>query len=60
MFQKRIRYSVLAAGLLVIGAPIAGHVHAQAVMKCYFKDCIVYPDGTRWCEVKEVPCPSET
>ena len=59
MFLKRIRYMVFAAGLLAAGAPVASHLYAQTV-KCYFKDCIVYADGSRFCEVKEVPCPNET
>ena len=59
MSQKRIRYTILAAGLLAVGAPVASRLHAQWV-KCYFKDCLVYPDGSRICEVKEVPCPNES
>lgn len=59
MSHKRIRYTILAAGLLAVGAPIANRVYAQT-MKCYFKDCLVYPDGSRICEVKEVPCPNES
>lgn len=59
MFSKRIRYTMLAASLLAVGAPIASHVYAQTV-KCYFKDCLVFADGSRVCEVKEVPCPNES
>lgn len=59
MFSKRIRYAMLAASLLAVGAPIASHVYAQTV-KCYFKDCLVFADGSRICEVKEVPCPNES
>jgi hypothetical protein len=57
--MKPIRYTIFAATVLAVGAPIASHVYAQTV-KCYFKDCIVFADGSRICEVKEVPCPSET
>jgi hypothetical protein len=59
MFSRRIRYTMLAASVLAVGAPIAGHVYAQTVT-CYFKDCIVYADGSRFCEVKQVPCPNES
>lgn len=59
MFPKRIHYTILAAAFMVVSAPIPSHVYAQTV-KCYFKDCIVYPDGSRICEVKEVPCPNES
>lgn len=31
----------------------------QAQTKCYFKDCLVYPNGLRICEVREVACPVE-
>lgn len=58
MFLKRLRYLLLAAGLFAIGAPVASRVYAQET-KCYFKDCVVFPDGSRFCEVKEVPCPRE-
>lgn len=59
MIPKRIRYTIFGAAFLAVGAPIAGHVYAQT-MKCYFKDCIVFADGSRMCEVKEVPCPNES
>lgn len=57
MVQKRIRYVVAAAAVAVA---MAGRVlHAQE-LKCYFKDCIVFEDGSRLCEVREIPCPEET
>lgn len=59
MLRSGIRYLILAAGLAGVGAPIAARLHAQ-VTKCYFKDCIVFENGTRICEVKEVPCPTVT
>ena len=59
MFRKHIRYAIAAAGLIAVGAPIASRVYAQEV-KCYFKDCIVFADGSRVCDVKEVPCPNES
>ncbi len=60
MFHKRIRYVVAVAGFTAVAVPMAGRVlHAQE-MKCYFKDCIVFDDGSRLCEVKEVPCPEQT
>jgi hypothetical protein len=59
--QLRIRRIVLGAAVLAaVGVPIASHVlQAQQVIKCYFKDCLVFEDGSRLCTVKEVPCPNE-
>jgi hypothetical protein len=54
-----MRRAVFAAGLLVAGvaAPAASRaLYAQTT--CYFKDCLVYPDGSRLCSVKQVPCPA--
>jgi hypothetical protein len=59
MLHRRLRYVLLAAGAFAVVAPGAGRVYAQTV-KCYFKDCIVFADGSRICEVKEVPCPNES
>ena len=58
MSRRTLRYPVLAAGLLAISAPVVSRVYAHE-MKCYFKDCVVFPDGSRFCEVKEIPCPKE-
>lgn len=60
MFRHVLRKSLLAGGLVaIVMTPIATRVlHAQ--MKCYFKDCIVFEDGSRLCKVREVPCPTET
>jgi hypothetical protein len=61
MIAKRKRRAVLAAGFLIaaIATPHAVRVlHAQDT-KCYFKDCIVFADGSRLCTVREVPCPAE-
>ena len=56
--QKCIRYTVLVAGVMAtVVAPLAARVlNAQQVVKCYFKDCLVFEDGSRLCTVKEVPC----
>lgn len=61
MFQKWMRNAVAAGAFLAAGvAPVATRMlHAQE-MKCYFKDCVVFEDGSRLCEVKEVPCPAQT
>lgn len=60
--QMRARRVTLASALaLAITVPVAsGVLGAQQVMKCYFKDCLVFEDGSRFCTVKEVPCESET
>jgi hypothetical protein len=60
MLRHIPRTAVLAGGILAtMMAPVVTRVlHAQ--MKCYFKDCIVFEDGSRLCQVKEVPCPTET
>jgi hypothetical protein len=59
--QKSSRTAVLAACLAAtVAVPIATWaLGAQQVIKCYFKDCLVFADGSRLCEVKEVPCPKE-
>jgi hypothetical protein len=59
--QKRIRYTVLGAGLMAVVAPLANcALNAQQEVRCYFKDCLVFEDGSRLCTVKEVPCEHET
>lgn len=60
MFRHVVMKTLFAGGMLaMVMAPIGTRVlHAQ--MKCYFKDCIVFADGSRLCQVKEVPCPTET
>lgn len=53
--------AVLAVGFLIsaIAAPHAVRVlHAQDT-KCYFKDRVVFAERSRFCTVKEVPCPAE-
>jgi hypothetical protein len=59
--MNRKQRAVLAAGLLIsaIATPHAVRVlHAQDT-KCYFKDCIVFENGSRICTVREVACPPE-
>jgi hypothetical protein len=60
--QKRIRYTVLAAGIMAaVVPPLANRaLNAQQEIRCYFKDCLVFEDGSRLCTVKEVPCENET
>ena len=60
--QKRIHYAELAAGIMAaIAAPFADRaLNAQQEIRCYFKDCLVFEDGSRLCTVKEVPCEHET
>lgn len=60
--QKRIRYTVLAAGIMgTLVAPLATRaLNAQQEIRCYFMDCLVFEDGSRLCTVKEVPCEHET
>jgi hypothetical protein len=59
--QKRLRIAVLAAGIAAAfaGPLVTRAAHAQQVIKCYFKECLVFADGSRLCDVKEVPCPKE-
>ena len=41
--------------------PLASRaLNAQQEIRCYFKDCLVFEDGSRLCTVKEVPCEHET
>ncbi|MBB4639020.1 hypothetical protein [Longimicrobium terrae] len=58
--SRRVRGGAAALLLAVaIGAPAgAALLHAQT--KCFFKDCLVFPNGTRVCEVREVACPEAT
>lgn len=61
MKLTRTRCAALVGTLVMaaVAAPIATEVlHAQ--VRCYFKDCLVYPDGTRSCKVTEIPCPTAT
>jgi hypothetical protein len=60
--QKHVRHAVLATGIVAaVVAPLANRVlSAQQEIKCYFKDCVVFEDGSRLCTVKEVPCEHET
>jgi hypothetical protein len=60
--QLRARRTMLASALaLAVTAPVAsGVLGAQQVIKCYFKDCLVFEDGSRFCTIKEVPCESQT
>lgn len=60
--QMRARRNIVASAFaLAITVPVAGGVlGAQQVIKCYFKDCLVFEDGSRFCTTKEVPCESET
>ena len=62
--QKHIRHVILAGAVTAAAAaavPIAGRgLAAQQVVRCYFKDCLVFADGSRLCTVKEVPCEKET
>lgn len=60
MSLQVLRKMLFAGGIAaMVMMPIATRVlHAQ--MKCYFKDCVVFADGSRLCQVKEVPCPTET
>lgn len=51
---------LLAALVLVVGGVAVRSAPAQATVKCYFKTCMVYPDGSRICQVEEVPCPTQT
>ena len=47
--------------LAALGGGLAGGIRLQAqTTKCYFKDCLVFLNGTRICEVREVPCPEAT
>lgn len=59
--QMRVRRIIFLGALAVATtAPIASRVlHGQQVIKCYFKDCLVFEDGSRLCTVKEVPCENE-
>jgi hypothetical protein len=56
VLQRGIRYLVLATAVAAVGVPIASRLQAQT--RCYFKDCLVFENGARICEVREVPCPS--
>lgn len=60
--QKDVRIAVLAAGIIAaVAAPLASRaLNAQQEIRCYFKDCLVFEDGSRLCTVKEVPCQHET
>ena len=56
--RKFILTGIIAAAITV---PVANRVlHAQQVVKCYFKDCLVFENGSRLCTVKEVPCENES
>ena len=56
-FVRNSAVALLLAG--AIGAP-AGAPLLRAQTRCYFKDCLVFLNGTRICEVREVPCPEAT
>jgi hypothetical protein len=58
MIRRKVRWAAAAAVVVTaVAAPTASRLlHAQE-LKCYFKDCVVFDDGSRLCEVKEVPCP---
>ena len=60
--KTHVRYARLAAGITAaVAAPLASHaLNAQQEIRCYFKDCLVFEDGSRLCTVKEVPCENET
>jgi hypothetical protein len=59
MYQKGARLAVAAAALVAVAASLAGRALYAQEMKCYFKQCIVFEDGSRLCEVKEIPCPEQ-
>lgn len=58
MFRTKAGWAAAAAIVVTAVAGPTGIrlLHAQE-LKCYFKDCVVFEDGSRYCEVKEVPCP---
>ncbi|HEX6369188.1 MAG TPA: hypothetical protein VF006_09665 [Longimicrobium sp.] len=60
--QGRVHYALMVAGVMGAAVVVLVAVRAagaQQVVKCYFKDCLVFEDGSRLCEVKEIPCPNE-
>jgi hypothetical protein len=62
VIQMRVRPFIYAStlALAITMAVASGALGAQQVIKCYFKDCLVFEDGSRFCTIKEVPCESQT
>ena len=59
MKLARTRGAALLGALMTaaVVAPVGMEaLHAQ--VRCYFKDCVVYPDGSRECKVIQIPCPT--
>ncbi|HEX8392141.1 MAG TPA: hypothetical protein VF665_07310 [Longimicrobium sp.] len=61
MSISRARLAVSSVVLLAFGifAPTGATLLRAQTTKCYFKDCVVYEDGTRLCQVREIACPAQ-